>query len=131
MSMTDPIADMLTRIRNALMVRHNKVEMPASQIKAEIAALLAHEGYIKDFKIVRDDKQGSIIIALKYSEGAPALRGLKRVSKPGLRIYAKANEVPSVLNGTGTAVLSTNKGILSDVEAREAHVGGEVLCHVW
>ncbi len=131
MSMTDPIADMLTRIRNAIMAGHSKVEIPSSQIKAEIAALLAHEGYIKDFKIVRDEKQGVIIIALKYSDGAPVLRGIKRVSKPGLRIYAKANNIPSVLNGTGTAVLSTNKGILSDTEARDAHVGGEVLCHVW
>lgn len=131
MSMTDPIADMLTRIRNAIMVRHDKLVFPASKIKAEIAALLAQEGYVESFKIIRDGKQGQIRIKLRYKGDSSAIRGLKRVSKPGLRVYAKAGEIPSVLNGTGSAILSTNKGILSDTEAREANVGGEVLCYIW
>jgi len=131
MSMTDPIADMLTRIRNAIMARHDKLVFPASKIKAEIAALLAQEGYVESFKIIRDKKQGRIRIRLKYKGDSSAIRGLKRVSRPGLRVYAKVGEIPSVLSGTGSAVLSTNKGILSDVEAREANVGGEVICYVW
>ncbi len=131
MSMTDPIADMLTRIRNAVMAKHNKLVFPASKIKAEIAALLAQEGYVSSFKIIRDNKQGLIMIKLKYNDDTSAIRGLKRMSRPGLRIYVKAGEIPSVLNGTGTAVLSTNRGILTDAEAREANVGGEVLCYVW
>lgn len=131
MSMTDPIADMLTRIRNAIKARHDKLVFPASKIKAEMAALLTHEGYIENFKIIRDKRQGTIRIRLKYNRDSSAIRGLKRVSKPGLRVYVKADEIPSVLNGTGSAILSTNKGILSDAEAREANVGGEVLCYIW
>jgi len=131
MSMTDPIADALTRIRNAVMAKHNKVIMPGSRIKAEIAAVLAQEGYIQGFKIIRDDKQGKIIIKLKYVEETPAIRGIKRISRPGMRVYASADKIPSVLSGTGTAIMSTNKGILTDTEARESHVGGEVLCHIW
>ncbi len=131
MSMTDPIADMLTRIRNAIKARHDKLVFPASKIKAEIAALLTQEGYVESFKIIRDKKQGTIRIKLKYKGDSPAIRGLKRVSKPGLRVYVKADEIPTVLSGTGSAILSTNKGILSDAEAREANVGGEVLCYIW
>ncbi|VAX17665.1 SSU ribosomal protein S8p (S15Ae) [hydrothermal vent metagenome] len=131
MSMSDPIADMLTRMRNAVMARHAKVSMPSSKLKAEIAALLSQEGYVRGFKIVRDDKQGILHIHLKYSGDMPALRGSKRVSKPGLRVYTGANDIPRVLNGLGAAILSTNIGILTDAEAREEKVGGEVLCYVW
>jgi len=128
---TDPISDMLTRVRNAIMARHDNLSLPASKIKAEIAALLVSEGYLRSFKIIRDNKQGVIKIRLKYHDGVPAISGLKRISRPGLRVFTTADEIPSVLNGTGTAVLSTNKGILTDTEAREANVGGEMLCHVW
>ncbi len=128
---TDPISDMLTRVRNAIMARHDNLSMPASKIKSEIAALLVSEGYLKSFKIVRDNKQGVIKIKLKYHDGTPAISGLKRISRPGLRVFTTANEIPSVLSGTGTAILSTNRGILTDAEAREANVGGEILCHVW
>ncbi len=131
MSMSDPIADLLTRIRNAVMANHDSLDVPSSKIKAEIAALLSHEGYISGFKILRDDKQGMLKIKLKYKEGVSSINGLKRVSKPGLRVYAGADEIPSVRNGLGAAILSTNMGILTDVEAREANVGGEVLCYVW
>lgn len=131
MSMSDPIADLLTRVRNAVMVNHENVSMPSSKIKAEIAALLSHEGYISGFKIVRDDKQGILKLKLKYKNGISAINGLKRVSKPGLRVYTGADELPSVRNGLGAAILSTNMGILTDAEAKEANVGGEVLCYVW
>ncbi|VAX17815.1 SSU ribosomal protein S8p (S15Ae) [hydrothermal vent metagenome] len=131
MSLSDPIADMLTRIRNAIMAKHETVKIPSSNIKAEIAALLRQEGYIKGFKIVRDNKQGMIHILLKYKDDLSAIRGLKRISKPGLRVYAGVEEIPEVLNGMGDAILSTNKGILTDSEAREESVGGEVLCHIW
>lgn len=131
MSMSDPIADMLTRIRNSVMVKHDVVDMPSSKIKAEIAALLKQEGYIKGFKLIKDDKQGILRLRLKYRGAEPAVRGLKRVSKPGLRIYAGATQLPAVRSGLGSAIISTSKGILTDAEAREANVGGEVLCHVW
>ncbi|MDH5510113.1 MAG: 30S ribosomal protein S8 [Nitrospinota bacterium] len=131
MCMTDPIADMLTRIRNANTAQHNTLVFPASKIKAEIAALLAQQGYISAFKIMKEGVQGSIAIKLKYRDGKPAIRGLKRVSRPGRRVYVGAGEIMPVLSGTGSAILSTNKGILTDMEAREAKVGGEVLCHIW
>ena len=131
MSMTDPIADMLTRIRNGLTARHKKVCMPSSKIKAEIAATLRHEGYIKGFKIIRDDKQGELRVFLRYKGDTPVVSGISRISRPGLRRYAKADDLPKVLNGLGVAILSTNQGVMTDAEARENNVGGEVLLHVW
>lgn len=131
MSMTDPIADMLARIRNAVQARHDKVVMPASKIKAEIAAALAQEGYVRDFKVIKDDKQGLIRIRLKYKGDTPAIRGLSRVSRPGRRIYSSASDIQPILNGAGSAIISTSRGIMTDQEAREANVGGEVLLNVW
>ncbi|MGX9136442.1 30S ribosomal protein S8 [Rummeliibacillus sp. JY-2-4R] len=132
MTMTDPIADMLTRIRNANMVRHEKLELPASNIKKEIAEILKREGFIRDVEYVEDDKQGIIRIFLKYGQNNErVITGLKRISKPGLRVYAKTNEVPKVLNGLGIALVSTSQGLLTDKEARAKKVGGEVLAYVW
>ncbi|MCD7853870.1 MAG: 30S ribosomal protein S8 [Oscillospiraceae bacterium] len=132
MQITDPIADMLTRIRNAGMARHEKVDVPASKMKIAIAEVLLNEGYIKAFQIVDDGTQGIIRITLKYLPGKEkAIQGLRRVSKPGLRIYAGADELPRVLKGLGIAIISTSKGIMTDKAARAAHVGGEVLAFVW
>ncbi|WP_019375520.1 30S ribosomal protein S8 [Virgibacillus halodenitrificans] len=132
MVMTDPIADMLTRIRNANMVRHEKLELPASTIKKEIADILKREGFVSDYEFVEDNKQGVLRIFLKYgANNERVITGIKRISKPGLRVYAKANEVPRVLNGLGIAIVSTSKGVLSDKEARSQAVGGEVLAYVW
>ena len=132
MQITDPIADMLTRIRNAGMARHDSVDVPASKMKTAIAEVLLKEGYIKAFQIVDDGTQGVIRITLKYLPGKEkAIQGLKRVSKPGLRVYAGADELPRVLKGLGVAIVSTSKGIMTDKEARKAHVGGEVLAFVW
>ena len=132
MVMTDPIADMLTRIRNANMVRHEKLELPASNIKTQIADILKREGFIRDYEVIKDDKQGVLRMFLKYGAGDErVITGLKRISKPGLRVYAKAGELPRVLNGLGIAVVSTSKGILTDKEAREQAIGGEVLAYVW
>ena len=132
MQITDPIADMLTRIRNAGMARHETVDVPASKMKTAIAEVLLKEGYIKAFQIVDDGTQGVIRITLKYLPGkVKAIQGLKRVSKPGLRIYRGADEMPRVLKGLGIAIVSTSKGIMTDREARKAHVGGEVLAFVW
>ncbi|MGG5254619.1 30S ribosomal protein S8 [Neobacillus sp. SM06] len=132
MVMTDPIADMLTRIRNANMVRHEKLEVPASNIKKEIAEILKREGFIRDVEYIEDNKQGVIRIFLKYgANNQRVITGLKRISKPGLRVYAKSNEVPRVLNGLGIALVSTSNGILTDKEARAKQVGGEVLAYVW
>ncbi|OAS86971.1 MULTISPECIES: 30S ribosomal protein S8 [Metabacillus] len=132
MVMTDPIADMLTRIRNANMVRHEKLEFPASKIKKEIAEILKREGFVRDVEYVEDNKQGIIRIFLKYgSNNERVITGLKRISKPGLRVYAKADEVPRVLNGLGIAIVSTSQGVLSDKEARAKQAGGEVLAYVW
>ncbi|HDN79355.1 MAG: 30S ribosomal protein S8 [Chloroflexi bacterium] len=132
MTMTDPIADMLTRIRNALMARHTQVVIPGSKIKVAIARILKDEGYIENFKLTRDRPQPMIIITLKYDEnGKPVITGLKRVSKPGRRIYVNRREIPWVLSGMGIAILSTSKGILTDKQARRLGVGGEVLCYVW
>ncbi|OMP67934.1 30S ribosomal protein S8 [Domibacillus epiphyticus] len=131
MVMTDPIADLLTRIRNANMVRHEKLEVPASNIKREIAEILKREGFIRDVEFIEDDKQGVIRIFLKYSGNERVITGLKRISKPGLRVYAKADEVPRVLNGLGIAILSTSTGVVTDKEARAKQVGGEVLAYVW
>jgi small subunit ribosomal protein S8 len=132
MVMTDPIADMLTRIRNANMVRHEKLEFPASKIKKEIAEILKREGFVRDVEYVEDNKQGIIRIFLKYgSNNERVITGLKRISKPGLRVYAKADEVPRVLNGLGIAIVSTSKGVMTDKDARQQQTGGEVLAYVW
>lgn len=132
MTMTDPIADMLTRIRNANMVRHASVEIPASNMKKTIAQILSDEGFIKGFEVLEDEKQGTIKIAMKYDENKDrVITGLKRISKPGLRVYAKKNEVPKVLGGLGIAIISTSHGIMSDKQARREGLGGEVICYVW
>ncbi|WP_017381506.1 30S ribosomal protein S8 [Paenisporosarcina sp. TG-14] len=132
MTMTDPIADMLTRIRNANMVRHEKLEFPASNVKKEIAEILKREGFVRDVEYVEDSKQGIIRIFLKYGQNNErVITGLKRISKPGLRVYAKMNEVPRVLNGLGIALVSTSNGLLTDKEARAKQVGGEVIAYVW
>ena len=132
MHITDPIADMLTRIRNANNAKHDTVDVPASNMKKSIAQILLEEGYIKNFQLIDDGTQGVIRITLKYLPGKEkAIQGLKRVSKPGLRVYAGADELPRVLKGLGIAIISTSKGIMTDKKARAAHVGGEVLAFVW
>lgn len=132
MQITDPIADMLTRIRNAGMARHDTVDVPASKMKTSIAKVLLAEGYIKSFQLIDDGTQGVIRITLKYLPGKEkAITGLRRVSKPGLRVYAGAEELPRVLKGLGIAIISTSKGIMTDRQARKEHVGGEVLAFVW
>ena len=132
MHITDPIADMLTRIRNAGAARHATIEVPASSMKKAIAQILLDEGYIKAFEIVENGTQGTIKITLKYSANKEkAISGLRRVSKPGLRVYAGADELPRVLKGLGIAIVSTSKGIMTDKKARELHVGGEVLAFIW
>ncbi|HVH95747.1 MAG TPA: 30S ribosomal protein S8 [Bacillus sp. (in: firmicutes)] len=132
MVMTDPIADLLTRIRNANMVRHEKLEVPASNLKKEIAEILKREGFVRDVEYIEDNKQGIIRIFLKYgSSNERVITGLKRISKPGLRVYAKATEVPRVLNGLGIALVSTSQGVVTDKEARAKQLGGEVLAYVW
>ena len=130
--MTDPIADMLSRIRNANNARHKSVDVPCSNIKKEIARILLDEGYIKGYDVVEDDKQGMIKIDLKYSQdGERVISGLKRISKPGLRVYVKCDDVPKVLGGLGIAIISTSKGIITDKMARQEKVCGEVICYVW
>ena len=132
MHITDPIADMLTRIRNAGAARHATVEVPASSMKKAIAQILLDEGYIKAFEIVENGTQGTIKITLKYSANKEkAISGLRRVSKPGLRVYVGADELPRVLRGLGIAIISTSKGVMTDKKARELHVGGEVLAFIW
>ena len=132
MHITDPVADMLTRIRNANSAKHDTVDVPASNMKKAIAEILLAEGYIKSYQIVDDGTQGIIRIALKYNAGKEkVIQGLRRVSKPGLRVYAGADELPKVLKGLGIAIISTSKGVMTDKKAREAHVGGEVLAFVW
>ena len=132
MQITDPIADLLTRIRNANTSKHETVDCPASKLKTSIVEILAEEGYIKSYQIIEDGKQGVIRITLKYApNGEKVISGLKRVSKPGLRYYASADEMPRVLKGLGTAIVSTSQGVMTDKAARKAHVGGEVLCFVW
>jgi len=130
--MSDPIADFLTRIRNAGMVYHDKVEVPASRIKKELAELLKAEGYIKDVEYIADDKQGVIRMYMKYGPNRErVITGLKRISRPGLRVYAKKDEMPKVLGGLGIAVISTSKGIMSDKKARKEGLGGEVISYIW
>jgi small subunit ribosomal protein S8 len=131
MAVTDPISDFLTRIRNASKARKVKVEIPSSKMKAGLAEILKKNGYIYDFKVDEDNKQNVITVLLKYSDGVPAINGLKRISKPGLRIYKKSDELPRVLNGLGTAVISTSKGLLTEKEARRQSAGGEVVCYIW
>jgi len=132
MHITDPIADMLTRIRNAANARHETVDVPASKMKKAIADILLDEGYIKNYQLIDDGTQGIVRITLKYLPGREkAIQGLRRVSKPGLRVYAGADELPRVLNGLGIAIISTSKGIMTDKKARAAHVGGEVLAFIW
>lgn len=132
MQITDPIADMLTRIRNANTAKHETVDIPASNMKKAIAEILNEEGYIKGYQIIEDGKQGVIRVTLKYSQNKEkVISGIKRVSKPGLRIYAGADELPRVLKGLGIAIVSTSKGIMTDKKARAQHVGGEVLAFVW
>lgn len=129
---TDPIADMLTRIRNANAMRYVEVEVPSSKLKLEIAKILKEEGFIKDYKIKKNNVQDIIVLNLKYGENKErVITGLKRISKPGLRVHAKANEVPTVLNGLGIAIISTSKGIMTDKKARELSLGGEVLAYIW
>lgn len=132
MVMTDPIADFLTRIRNANMVMHEKVEIPASKTKIALAEILKNEGFIKDYEQIEDGKQGIIRVYLKYGPNREkVISGLKRISKPGLKVYCKRDEIPRVLGGLGIAVISTSKGIMTDKEARKLGLGGEVICYVW
>lgn len=132
MNTTDPIADMLTRIRNANTSKHKTVDVPASKMKKAIAEILFNEGYIKSFEEIKEDAQGTIRITLKYDEkGNRVIDGLKRISKPGLKIYAGKEELPKVLNGLGIAIISTSKGLMTDKDARIAGIGGEVLAYVW
>lgn len=133
MVMTDPIADMLTRIRNASAVNHEHVEVPASKMKLELARIFKEEGYIRDYKVIQGENKHPVIrIFLKYGPGKTrVISGIRRISKPGLRVYAKKDEIPRVLGGLGVAVLSTSKGVMSDRQARKLGVGGEVICYVW
>ena len=132
MNITDPIADMLTRIRNANTSKHKTVDIPASNMKKAIAEILFEEGYIKSFEVIENENQGIIRITIKYDEkGSRVIAGLKRISKPGLRVYAASDELPKVLNGLGIALISTSKGIMTDKKAREQGIGGEVLAYIW
>ena len=128
---TDPIADMLTRIRNANQMRYKEVEVPASKMKNEIARILKSEGFISDYKVKKSNIQDVLVLSLKYVDKERVITGLKRISKPGLRVYAKAEEVPTVLNGLGIAIISTSKGVMTDKEARKESLGGEVLAYIW
>lgn len=132
MTMTDPIADMLTRIRNANTALHTSVEIPASKIKIALASTLKEEGYIADYEVVEDNKQGTIKVALRFDKGkGRIITGIKRISKPGLRVYANKDEIPRVLGGLGIAIISTSQGVMVDRKARATGLGGEVLCYVW
>ncbi|MCK7528122.1 MAG: 30S ribosomal protein S8 [Ignavibacteriales bacterium] len=131
MSVTDPISDFLLRIRNASKAKKLRVEIPASKMKVGLAEILKKESFIHDYSIVEDNKQNVIKIQLKYRDGSSAITGMKRISKPGLRIYKDATQLPRVLNGLGTAVISTSKGLMTDKEARSQSAGGEVICYIW
>ncbi|MBR6690336.1 MAG: 30S ribosomal protein S8 [Bacilli bacterium] len=131
MMVTDPIADMLTRIRNANQMRYKEVEVPASKMKNEIARILKSEGFIVDYKVKKNNIQDILVLSLKYVDKERVITGLKRISKPGLRVYVKAEEVPSVLSGLGIAIISTSKGVMTDKEARANSLGGEVLAYIW
>ena len=131
MNMTDPIADMLTRVRNAIMARHTRVMIPASNMKIAIARILKEEGYIKDYEVLRDSPQGTIRVTLRYVDKRPVLTQLKRVSKPGLRVYTRRDSIPRVRGGLGTAILSTPQGLMTGRKAYQLGLGGEVVCYVW
>ncbi|WP_416148191.1 30S ribosomal protein S8 [Salipaludibacillus sp. HK11] len=132
MTMTDPIADMLTRIRNANTVRHTSLELPASNLKKELADILKREGFIRDYEYIKDSKQGILRIFLKYgADNEKVITGLKKISKPGLRVYTKADQLPRVLGGLGIAIISSSTGVITDKEARQQQVGGEVLAYIW
>jgi small subunit ribosomal protein S8 len=132
MSLTDPMADMLTRIKNAVLVKKRDLSMPSSRIKVEIAKILKEEGYIRNFKVIDDNKQGMLTITLKYTEGnRSVITGLQKISKPGCRIYCKRDSVPKVLDGLGIAIVSTSKGIITGKKCEEFGLGGEVLCYIW
>jgi len=132
MSMSDPLADMLTRIRNAVMVRYETVDVPMSNLKVDVAKVLRQEGYINDYEIIEDSKQGVLRISLKYGpKNERVISGIRRVSKPGLRQYVKADDIPKVLSGLGISILSTSKGVITDREARRLRIGGEILCEAW
>lgn len=132
MSMSDPLADMLTRIRNGIMAKFDSVSLPSSKQKVNVASVLKKEGYINDYRVTEDSKQGILTVDLKYAtDGTSVITGIKRVSKPGLRQYKKANEIPQVLNGLGIIVISTSKGVITDKEARALNAGGEIICEVW
>ncbi len=132
MSMSDPLADMLTRIRNGITAKHDAVEIPSSNMKRDIAKILKEEGYINDYSIIEDNKQNILKIGLKYDdEKNKVIAGIKRVSKPSCRIYVRASNIPRVLYGLGTAILSTSKGVVTDMQAREFGVGGELICKIW
>lgn len=132
MVVTDTIADMLTRIRNANSMRYSEVKVPASNLKIELAKILKNEGFIEDYKVVKDGVQRTIVLTLKYGENKErVITGLRRISKPGLRVYAKSTEIPKVLNGLGIAIISTSRGIMTDKEARKQNLGGEVLAYIW
>ena len=128
---TDPIADMLTRIRNANAMRYKEVEIPSSKVKVEIAKILKNEGFINDYKVKKNNVQDVIVLNLKYNNKERVITGLKRISKPGLRVYAKSNEIPRVLNGLGIAIISTSQGIMTGKDAKAANLGGEVLAYIW
>lgn len=130
--MTDPVSDFLTRIRNALVMKHKCVRLPSSKMKLRIAQILKDEGYVHDFHVEEDDKQGLLHVDLRYdAKGLPVIEGLRRVSRPGLRVYKRAGEIPTVRGGLGMAVVSTSRGVMADYQARRENVGGEVLCYVW
>ena len=129
--MTDPIAEMLTRIRNGNMKKHESIQVPASKMKKNLAQILLDEGYIKGYNVTEDNKQGMISIDLKYLDDQRTISGLKRISKPGRRVYVGADDIPKVLDGLGIAILSTSKGVMTDKQARQLGVGGEVICYVW
>lgn len=131
MAVTDPIADFLTRVRNASKARKLRVDIPASNMKKNLAEILKKQSFIKDYSIIEDNKQNIIRVELKYTDGSPAISGLKRISKPGLRVYKNSNDLPRVLNGLGVAVISTAKGLLTDKDARTQSVGGEIVCYIW
>jgi small subunit ribosomal protein S8 len=131
MNTTDPIADYLTRLRNAIQARHKRCDVPASNLKSALTSILIEQKYLAGFTEVKDNRQGILRITLKYTEGVNAITGLKRVSRPGLRVYSVSAELPRVLNGLGVAIVSTSKGVMTEKQARTQKIGGEVLCHVW
>jgi small subunit ribosomal protein S8 len=131
MPVTDPISDFLTRVRNASKARKLRVDIPASKMKKNLAEILKTQKFINDYSVVEDNKQNILRVELKYTNGSPAISGLKKISKPGLRVYKKSDKLPKVLNGLGIAVVSTSQGLLTDREARKQAVGGEVVCHIW